>query len=98
MNTVSIQRSRSVLPASSDGDSQGSRGVSVVDLAQNLVRQLDTINPPTALRRNLRRSVVKILVVGFEETIIDFVQLIVEDLLRKFVADRLFKARERKTA
>src|SRR6266700_2930037 len=62
--------------------------VFVVNLAENCVRQINPVNSPTALRRYFRRSVIEIFVFGFKEPEINLIQLVVEDLLRKFVTVR----------
>src|SRR6266581_5101665 len=62
--------------------------VFVVNLAENCVRQINPVNSPTTLRRYFRRSVVEIFVFGFKEPEIDLIQLVIEDLLRKFVTVR----------
>src|ERR1039458_10266359 len=55
---------------------------------QNRLGQLDSVNAPSPLGRHARRRVVKVFVVRFKEPEIDLVQLLVEDLLRKFVSVR----------
>ena len=55
---------------------------------KNRLGQFNAIYPPAPLRRYLRRSIVEILVIGLEEPIINFVQLSVKHLLRKFVTMR----------
>src|SRR5579863_9409513 len=65
------------------GDLQQPCGVAVINFLQYRVRQIDAINPPAALRRNLRRRVIKIFVVGLEKTVVNLVELVVKHLLRK---------------
>src|ERR1044072_9248201 len=67
---------------------QQARGDFVVDLLQNLIRQADSVNTPAPLRRNRSWSVVEVLILGFEKAVIDLVQLVAEDLLRRFVSMR----------
>src|SRR5215471_15146475 len=71
--------------ATSYGDLQQACGVLVINLLQNRLRQTDAVNPPASLRRHFGRSIVEILVVGLEKSVIDFVQLVVECLLWGFV-------------
>src|ERR1041385_2932672 len=65
---------------------QQANGIFVINLFQNRLGQLNAIDFPAALRRNLGWSVIEILIIGFKETIVDLVQLVVEDLLRKLIA------------
>src|ERR1700751_5197992 len=58
----------------------------VVDLTQNLIRQVDAIDAPSSLRRNPCGRIVEVFVFRFEKAVVDFVKLVVEDLLRKCVA------------
>src|ERR1051325_2090141 len=67
---------------------QQTSGVFVVNLLQDFLRRADAVNAPAALRRNRRGRVIKILVFRFQKPVIDFVQLIAEDLLRRLVAVR----------
>src|SRR5436309_9540616 len=69
------------LENASDFDLQEPGSILVVDLLENLIRQSQSINPPPPLRRNRRRGVIEILVLGFQKPVIDFVQLVGEDLL-----------------
>ena len=64
------------------------RGICVIHLAQDLIRQMDPVDTPSPLWRNVRRSIVKILIVGFQESIVDLVESVVEYLLRRIVAVR----------
>src|SRR5437763_16925969 len=64
-------------------DLQEPGSILVVDLLKNLIRQSQAINPPAPLRRHPRRGVIEILVFGFQKPVIDFVQLVGEDLLRR---------------
>src|SRR4051794_35773114 len=47
---------------------------------------MNSINSPPPLRRNFGGSIIEILIFSFEETKINFVELVIEDLLREFVA------------
>src|SRR5438128_578168 len=69
------------LENASDFDLQEPGSILVVDLLENLIRQSQSINPPPPLRRNRRRGVIEILVLGFQKPVIDFIQLVGEDLL-----------------
>src|SRR5450432_141786 len=69
-------------------DSQYSGGVLVVHLFEDRLRQPDSVNSPAALRRDGGGSVVEIFVFRFQKAKIDFIQLVVEDLLRELVAMR----------
>src|SRR5215467_12390358 len=64
-------------------DPQKLRGVLVIDFLEDFILQSQAINSPAPLRRHLRRRVVEILVFGFQEPVIDFVQQVGEDLLRR---------------
>src|ERR1700756_4837086 len=69
-------------------DLQYPRGVLVVLLLENRLRQPNPINSPAALGRDSSWSVVEVFVFGFEKTKIDLVQLVVENLLRELVTMR----------
>jgi hypothetical protein len=62
-------------------------GILPVDLMEHLFRQPNAINTPTSLRRDGRRDVVEVLVIGFEEPVIDLVQVIAEELLGRTSLD-----------
>src|SRR5881275_1384068 len=64
-------------------DLQEPDSIFVVHLLEDLIRQSQAINPPAPLRRHPRRGVIEILVFGFQKPVIDFVQLVGEDLLRR---------------
>src|SRR6266481_10112444 len=46
------------------------------------------IDPPAPLWRYFRRSVVKILILGFQKAVINLIQFVIEHLLRKLFAVR----------
>src|SRR5450755_669875 len=69
-------------------DLQQPSRVPVVHLAKNRIRQINPVNPPPALRRYLGGCVVEMLIFGFQKTEINLIQLVIEDLLWKFVAVR----------
>src|SRR5690349_11621195 len=54
----------------------------VIDFAQNVFRQTNSINAPTTLRRLWSGSIVKVFVLGLEKSVVDFIQLPTKDLLR----------------
>src|SRR5947208_3796406 len=86
-------RKRPAKPQAGGGFASGSNpkvpgSILVVHLAQNRFRQIDPIYAPAALRRYFRRCVIEVLVVSFQKPVVNFVQLIVEYLLRKLVAMR----------
>lgn len=56
--------------------------VVVVDLLQDGWRQADAVDLPAALGRDWGGRVVEILVFGFEEAVVDVVELVAKDLLR----------------
>src|SRR5260370_328719 len=60
--------------------------VVVVDLAQNRIRQSQAGNAPAALGRLLGGRIVEVFVFGLEEAVVDFVEALTEDLLRRFDA------------
>ena len=62
--------------------------VFVIDFFQNGLGQFDAVDFPSALRWNLRGRIVKVFVVSFKKAVIDLVQLVVEYLLREFIAVR----------
>jgi len=72
--------------ASSYGNIQLARRVLVVNLAQNRLRQIDAVDPPAPLRRHIRRRIIEILVICFQEAVVDFVKLVIEDLLWGFIS------------
>src|SRR5436305_3849193 len=57
----------------SGGEVQQSRRVLEIYLFQNCRWQFDAVNLPSSLRRNFCRSVIKVLIVGLEEAVINFV-------------------------
>src|ERR1044072_3114763 len=67
---------------------QAPRRVFGVDLLQNLIRQADSVNTPAPLRRDGGWSVVEVLILRLEKAVIDLVQLVAEDLLRRFLSMR----------
>src|SRR5882724_3749064 len=85
------------MEVSPHSDPQKPRGVLVINLAENRVWQVDPVNFPSTLRRNFRRSIVKVLVFTLQETEIDFVELVVENLLRVFITMRRCVRREKDT-
>src|SRR5579859_1428155 len=72
-----------LLENASDLDLKEPGGVLVVDLLEDFIGQTQPINPPPSLRRHLRRRVIEILVFGFQKPVIDLVQQVSEDLLRR---------------
>src|SRR6266704_1348286 len=64
-------------------DLQEPSSIVEVHLLENPIRQSQTINPPAALGWHWHRSVIEVLIFGFQKAVIDFVQLIGEDLLRR---------------
>src|SRR5579862_6751306 len=72
----------------SDVHSKLTSGIVEIDFAKNCFRKMDAVDAPAPLRRYFRRSVIEILVVCLQESIVDFVQLVVEDLLRSLVPMR----------
>src|SRR5437660_11105482 len=66
-------------------DLQYPRGVLVVHLLEDRLRQSYAVNSPAALRRDFSWSVVEVFVFGFEKSKIDLVQFGVENLLRELV-------------
>src|ERR1051326_4984168 len=58
-------------------------GILAVYLAQNALRQPDSVNSPSPLRGNRRRRVVEILILGFQKAVINLIQGIDKNLLRR---------------
>src|SRR5260370_18883504 len=63
-------------------------GILEIHFAKNRLPQIDAVNAPAPLRGDFRRSVVEVLVVSLQESIVNLVQLFVEYLLRKLVTVR----------
>src|ERR1700761_100186 len=59
-----------------------------IDLAQNGIRKMNAVNLPTSLRRHLCWGVIKILVISFEKTEVNLIELVIEKLLWKIVCMR----------
>ena len=57
-----------------DGEPQFARGIFVVYLAKDRWRKVKPGDAPTPLRWHLCRSIVKVLVIGFQESVVDFVE------------------------
>src|SRR5690242_17764839 len=72
--------------SSASGEPQQPSRVLVVHLLQNRVAQLNSVDLPAALRRNLRRRVIEVLIVALEEAVVDLVQGIAKYLLGKLIA------------
>ena len=62
------------------------RCVFVIHLLQNGIRKLDSIDSPTALRGCFGGSVVEVFVPRLQKSVVNLIELVVEDLLGKFVA------------
>src|ERR1035437_5801942 len=80
----SVPRARAsiaILPLRRNGHQP--RGILPIYFAQDLFRQSDARDPPTALWRYGRRGVVEILIFGFKEPVVDLVERFAEDLLRR---------------
>src|SRR5215475_1352479 len=69
----------------SDGYSELTGGVLEIHFAKNGLRQIDAVNAPAPLRRDFRRSIVEVLTICLQETVINFIQPVVEHLLGIFV-------------
>lgn len=52
-----------------------------IDFTKNRFRQINPVDTPSALRRDLRRGIVEVLIICLQETIVNLIQLIVEHLL-----------------
>src|ERR1035438_1551361 len=85
---IRVCRDRCIRLSSSDLHSQLTSGILEIHFAKNRLWQIDAVNAPAPLRRDFCRSIVEVLVVSLQESIVDFVQLIVEYLLRKLVTVR----------
>src|SRR3954468_7210009 len=66
-----------LVPRSSCGDVQQACRVSVVNLLQNCLGKLNSVDSPASLRWNVRWSIVEVFVPSLQEAVIDFVQLVV---------------------
>src|SRR3954447_14120375 len=75
-----------LVPRGSCGDVQQACRVSVVNLLQNCLGKLNSVDSPASLGWNVRWSIVEVFVPSLQEAVIDFVQLVVEDLLRCLIA------------
>src|SRR5215471_2090277 len=69
--------------ASSGFQVQRASGVFVINLAKNRLGQPYPVDPPAPLRGNGRRRVVKILIFAFKKPVVDLIQCVAEDLLRR---------------
>src|SRR5208283_4420277 len=65
-----------------DCEPQFARGIPVVNLAENIVRKVDPVDAPAALRRHFGGSIVEVLIVRLKESIVDAVEIAAEKLLR----------------
>ena len=65
----------------SDCYSKLTSGILEIHFAKNGLRQIDAVNAPAPLRRDVRRSIVEVLIICLQETVINFIQSIVEHLL-----------------
>jgi len=65
-----------------DADLQNPRRILEIDLLEDRIRQADTVNSPTSLRRHRRGCVIEVFVLCLEKAVVDLIQLLAEDLLR----------------
>src|ERR1700677_273547 len=67
-------------------DVEQSSCILVVNLMQNSLGQIDARYFPASLRRYRRRRVIEVLIIRLKKSEVDFVQAIVEYLLREFIS------------
>src|SRR5207244_896518 len=85
---VSIESGKFLRALSSNTQTQKPSCILVVDFAQSVFRQANTVDAPTSLWRLGSGSVVEVFVLCLQKSVIDFVQLPAKDLLGSLIAMR----------